>query len=219
MKKSQITIFIILGILILAVIVLGFMFSGKIKSFFNPNEDIESFIDGCNSVAQTCALEWVGENSGGNEFRMGLASIEDSKSAIDTYIENAAVICQNKFIDFSGQTVIAENPKADTSFNLKDTSTRITQMITVKRAEKSIEYDEFNAKTEVKYRQIHAQASQLNEGNQLSISKDYISAKLLEQESYNINIYEANNTQIITITDEDSKIKGTTGYKFSFVKG
>ncbi len=216
--KSQASLFIILGIVLLILFGLFFSIQGKTLVFYSTDkENVKAFAESCLKVTQTCMMERMGENGANFVFDYGLNPLTEAKEELEDNIAKAAEICQNNFTEFKDVGIEAGNIKSEVSFNKKDTTSNTKQEIAITKGKKTQTLDKFFSKVDVRFSNTYSLAEKFMEENQL-IGNGYINSKLLEKDEFNVNVYETENNQLITITDDLSEITKTAKYKFSFVK-
>jgi len=235
-KKSQVTIFIIIALAIIAVILLFFVARGDVKQdeLISPEaEEVHSFVMGCIEKVGAEAIYSVG--AGGGYYFIPELSTEEGipyyyydgenkmptkaeiEEQISQYIDADLFFCTEGFIDFTDYEITYDEIKTQTTINEEEIIIDVNYPIKIKKENSTTIIEDFNnIEIPVRLGIVYDSASEIiqqqtNDGICLSCTSDEATANDLY-----INIFDYdNNTLIFTITDENSMINNQT-FEFNF---
>lgn len=216
MKKGQIAIFMILGVIIVASLILVFLLSNPLTIRGAFSSSAQTLADTCFTSSEVCMLHQLGNTGGNLEFSKKFPTLLDSKDNGEYYFGEAAKICQEDFRELNGESVESSEISADILFNLKDTTVKTDQKIIVKKGGSTKEINDFVTKIPVRYESCYMLANNLKNHQLSKIDNSYINANLLEDPNIDANVYEGKEN-VIVLTDRESRIEDTK-YKFTFIK-
>lgn len=217
MKKSQVTLFMILGIMMLAIVVL--FIAMAMPNSFTPRTTATSakeFADSCFLQAHTCALYQLGNTAGNMKVSDLIAKLDNAKELGEDYLEESSVVCQDDFSAVKGSDVKADKPYADMQFNMRDTTTKVNQKMIITSGNSQRTVKDFVSKIPVRYESVDNLAKDIKNHDLTLIDNSYINAHLLEDDNIDANVYELEGN-LIVLTDKLSRIEDNN-YKFTFIK-
>ena len=238
-KRSQITVFVIIGVLLILVIAIAGLFFVKdnqvVKEFINKNSvsseimPVYESIDSCFQERAIDAVRIVGLQGGylnmpeggfdtgsfstAYDYNNGknlLPKKERVENEINDYIELTVPYCE---LDFSYENISFDKPVSNTKINTDSVSITFTIPVTVTKSNYTYSLDK-NYYSEVPVRL----------GSMLDISDkiiqkqigsgEYVPVSYLTNFDYNIVFYTFNDTVVYAIIDNSSKMEEP--YSFAF---
>jgi hypothetical protein len=228
MKKSQVTIFIIIGIVLIGIIVLALFLRGK-----TPVEPIPQDFLPVYNLVQECLVE-TGENSllelgqtaGSNFDLYNVSNIRsgyyffEGKSYLPTKQELADTIsekikyslytCVNSFEELQDFQVVEEDINVKTSIEDEKVILELDYPLTVSKNGKTTQLEKFNTEILIRLGIIYKVIAEINQEqleNPQAICVNCFQ-QLAEQNDLNIEVFEYDETTILfMIRDGNSKIK------------
>ncbi len=140
MKKSQVTIFVILGLLILVTLIIFFNKKPEMEeddaliSFDQVKKNFEEYINQCVEIATDNSIN-----------RYGLEYIDEQ---VEYYIEKHIFECMDDFNEFKkmGYTIVSSSPNIELLIDEKNVETTLNVNITFSKGNKKAEFSKFRAK-------------------------------------------------------------------------
>ena len=213
-KKSQITLFILIGIVFLAVIALIFFaeFTKGDNGYKNNAvpSDVSAHINAVNKYVSECSLYTLGKNAGYNKFKPYLlAGLDESSQNINEFFEKVMPGLIN-LEALKGYESHYKKTSAEAEFGATDTLLKIKHDYILKKESKIFNGREFETKMNVRLKKLSDNAKiaqdekdiNLNEMNKLNFKKDI---ELMDK------------AEVFVFTDETSIINNMP-YKFIFTK-
>lgn len=217
MKKAQISMFILVGaVLLIFVIVFLLLLRPLVSTSGETPTTPKGYVDNCLTIAQTCLLHKYGETAGNLEYTTELKTREDIAQIGRSYFSDATIICEEGLNELEGMKITTEEPNPEILFNLKDTTIKTKQKIIVTQSGSTKTFSDFITKTTVRFDPTHRLAEKIKQHKLTTVNSSYVNAHLLEDENIDGNVYEGKRNVVI-LTDKDSRIEDTA-YKFMFVK-
>ncbi|MBW3003940.1 hypothetical protein KY337_05220 [Candidatus Woesearchaeota archaeon] len=212
MRKSQITIFITVAVII---ILLGFaiLFIYKFPKAQTErsSSDVEMFVQQCVKDVSNDALQLMflqggyiyPENYLETEYQKISYDLPDKatmEQELSTFIEAGLPKCINiSFFSDYGYDVSYEKPTVTTQINGRAIHSSIHFPLTIKKGTTTKSVDNFNSRSSIRFAEIYMIVQELRQEEWLDLTK----ASTYGAE---INIIAYNNNTIITVTDEKSYI-------------
>lgn len=200
-KRSQITLFIIIGIIILAVFTSVFFFISEISASDHEKGTVEYYLDTFFKRSAICTLKHIGQNQ---EQLIGLKNIE---SGAEDYFREYSEKEQNfSYFEKKGKNVAAG--KITPKIRLKSKSLfDIEQDIKIETSDSERYLDNFFVKLDVDFNRIYSSAKNIKKSPEGYIRESTLSVKT--------DFYDMVDSSIVVLTDSSSKIKEVP-YKFVF---
>jgi hypothetical protein len=213
MRKGQVTVFMLIGIVMLLLVMSLIFMTTDLGNIIFPKDIVKDHVELCMTDALECTLFNIGANNGNIEFNQRLPLLDELETSSEAYFSNYVQKCEN-FSQLKATNISAGDIQASLAFNQYEVLAEMTQPIDVKQAEQRRYYDKFYAKVPVRLKAAYDAAVNIIGHNLTVIDKDFINTKYMED--YEIKVYE-NNPDIVTIIDQDS-VLGTDLFRFSFIK-
>ncbi len=243
LKKSQITAFIILGIIILGIAGL-IIYVRQIRQLTPATPEaprvtieaqpLQTFVDSC--------LERVGENGfltvglpGGHvtvpdkyletelvvipyfyyEGQRNILTLEKVGEQLGIYIKLFLPVCLDNFNTFraEGYDITTGQITTETIFGEKETIINLNYPLIFKRGAAELKLENFSAKIEVPFKNLYSIATQI--ADQQNRSNGMIDSILLDSFGKNITTLGFENNTVVFLISDDSKVKGIN-YQFIF---
>ena len=215
-KKGQLTIFIILGVILIGTILLVILLSNPLLIRGTSTSTAKALADSCFSTSEVCTLHQLGNTAGNLEFTEQLIPLYEMEDNANLYFKKASTYCQDDFKSIVNEKVDSEAPNPEVFFNMKDTTFKTKQKITITSGGKVQKINDFVTQIPVRYESCAKLANNIKEHTITQLDNSYINAVLLEDPSIDANVYEGE-SNVIVLTDRESRIEDTK-YKFSFIK-
>ena len=234
-KKSQISLFIILGIVVLGLFFFIFLTPNNINSNVVAFEKstINNYITSCLKQASEDALFLLGKQGGNinpesylesNDFRISylykneetnVPSKKNIEEQLSKYIDNNILTCLNNFDDFKkqGWEVNFDNPITKTSINLKDISLLLNFDVGIGKGDSIINFKEFSHIADVRLTKILEATNKIVDFH--LIEEEWTDLTTLSGYNLEITIFPYKNTLTYSIEDKKSELSGET-YLFNF---
>jgi hypothetical protein len=238
-KKGQLTIFIIIAILIVAFVVIFFMFRESKEAeepFLIPESqlyDIKNSIGGCLEITSIDGIRLAGMQGGyifppENSLETNLStiaygyyrgentliSLNKIQNEIESYVELAMPLCFDEYM-FEDLSITSNNLNTEVKINSNSVSFLIDYPISItKESATLILEEEYRTEIPIRLGKIHKKANELIEKEKENPL--YIELTYLTNSDYDISILSyKKNVLIYSITDENSQIDDIP-YTFMF---
>ena len=159
-KRGQVTIFIIIAIVILAVIAMIFIFRNQLGIFTPKSDPVYLFVKDCIEETGKDAISYV-INNGGYLYPISLSTSsgipyyyynnksylptkERIEQEISSYIEKTLSYCTEDFSNFSGLNISEGEIVASTTIDDNDVIFNVKYPVTVKKGESVSRFENFN---------------------------------------------------------------------------
>lgn len=229
-KKAQVTIFIIIGIILVASVVLYFIFRGGITQSYAISDtgNVKNFVDSCVEEVSSEVVERVGlgggyyyaqENSLNGVTLYYSESIdksfiptkEDIEQEISNYITENLFFCTGSFNDFPDLEISAEDLNVLTTIGEENINLNIIYPIRVAKGEDADVLRDFDVRVPVRLGIIYDSLGKLVDDNKEGICLNCILDNDLK---LNISNLEENDF-MFRIIDEESKLNDKS-YEWDF---
>lgn len=225
MKRGQITIFVIIGIVI---VVGGLIFIGINKigdsSLGSGGEDVQDFIEECASSSLEKITFYTGlgggyiftpENSNSygipyyyNKGEILIINNEDLEEEMEYYFNQEMKLCLNEFEGFDDIKITAD--ELSSKIKIEDTQVNLNLdfIVNIEKSETAYTLDKFNDIT------LSNNIGKINKLANEIIQEDISDQGLcltciyekIKREDLNVDIFEMENDYVISITDEENKL-------------
>jgi len=234
-KRGQVTIFIIIAILIIASVLIFFMFKGQIKqSLYSPEvESVYLFVDNCIDKVGLEVIYKIGENGGYyfppnfstesgipyyySKGRSYMPSKEEIEKEISFFVNEKLFFCTRNFIDFLNFEITQEEIKTKTTIKDNKVDLNINYPISITHGDSTSLIEDFKKEMPVRLGIVYDSIEKIikeqlsNENICLSCILDVTLANDLYVDMMDYD----NETIIFTFRDENSVINNKT-YEFVF---
>ncbi len=234
-KRSQVTIFIIISILIIALILIFFMFKGQIRQFlYSPEvESVYLFVDNCIDEVGSEVIYKIGEN-GGYYFppnfstesgipyyysngKSYMPSKEEIEKEISFFVSEKLFFCTRNFIDFPNFEITQRDIKTKTTIKDDGVNLNINYPISITHGESTSIIEDLEKEIPVRLGIVYDSIEKIIK-EQLSHEDICLSCILdvsLENDLYVDMMDYDEETVIFIFRDENSIINNKT-YEFVF---
>jgi len=235
-KLSQISIFIIIAVLIIAVIGIFFFTRLDILNFNNINPEVKpiySFVESCVKQTGEDAVYRIGQTGGYFEIpesasennvayylEKGDKKIplkQEIEQEIANYVDEMLFFCTQNFVEFSDFSVEQGEIKTDVEIQDKKVIFNVNYPVSISKAEESYFFEKFDSETEVRLGIIYdiIYESVMEHMTEQDICVECIN-KLLEKNDFYLNMQDYDDeTVVFSIIDFDSTINSEE-YRFYF---
>ena len=234
-KRSQVTIFIIISILIIALILIFFMFKGQIRQIlYSPEvESVYLFVDNCIDEVGSEVIYKIGEN-GGYYFppnfstesgipyyysngKSYMPSKEEIEKEISFFVSEKLFFCTRNFIDFPNFEITQRDIKTKTTIKDDGVNLNINYPISITHGESTSIIEDLEKEIPVRLGIVYDSIEKIIK-EQLSHEDICLSCILdvsLENDLYVDMMDYDEETVIFIFRDENSIINNKT-YEFVF---
>lgn len=224
MKKGQVSIFIVVGmIFLISMILLFIMIQAQA-----PQNDIapqrKEFPYNCFSIAQVCMMQHLGNSAGGIQFTEDLSPLESRKAEAIEYFNKVADYCQDDYVRTAPIKITKEPPQSELFFNLEDVTVKTDQKITIEETGRTRDLNNFVTKMPIRFSELYSKSMHFQEHGLNVIDDSYVNTELVENSQFPMNIYEGKQPQgktgkqiVFVIKDNESRIEDTD-FMFTFIK-
>ena len=234
-KRSQVTIFIIISILIIALILIFFMFKGQIRQFlYSPEvESVYLFVDNCIDEVGSEVIYKIGEN-GGYYFPPNFSTEsgipyyysngksymplkEEIEKEISFFVSEKLFFCTKNFIDFPNFEITQREIKTKTTIRDSKVDLDINYPISITHGESTNVIEDFEKEIPVRLGIVYDSIEKIikEQLNHESICLSCILDVSLENDLYVDMMDYDEETVIFIFRDENSIINNKT-YEFVF---
>ncbi len=235
MKKAQMALFIILGIVLIFIVAAAYL---SVRSFGEKpiifeKGSIQMYMDGCLKESAEEGIILLGKQGGRialkdqvkspsygislwlKENKTLSPSVEGMEQEIGSEIEKNIKACVNGFDDFTSRGWKVEQGEfsAQVMVNRDDVSISAQFPITIIRKEESIQIGKLSAQVPVRLSQLHEAASEVAQFSKERNNR--IDLTYLNSQDFNTTIFPYAGAIIYRFTDEKSRI-GNAPYEFYF---
>ena len=219
MKKGQVTIYIILGILLLIVIASAITITimtsvkqievekEKVVQEISEGGQIKIFIESCLEKSTKKGLKEIGLKGGYNDVPLSIIygnasywfvdqiniqpSLETIKKRLESFIEKDIKKCLNYSTFVKQGFIVEENLlKSEITFERANTQSKLKYLITIKKGSFEKEFDNFVIELKVPFREMFETASQI-----INLQMDVDFKRFYPLENLNITIVEVSYSQ------------------------
>lgn len=216
MKKGQITIFLIIGLLIVAMLAFFLIMS---EDFSFKKETTVLLLDNhiklCEEQSTNCMLYRLGTTSGKMSFSEGplpLFNIMEHDAA--TYLKTTPQSCFT-FNQFPEKEVTVESIGTEVRFNHKTLQASFTNGITSKEKQTQTKAKDHIIKKAVQVKPMYDQAVAMRKPSEISdVPDSYIS---LDNYEFDVEIMQHESMPVISLIDTSSNIDNQA-FRFYFLK-
>ncbi len=239
-KKAQITMFIILGIIILAIVMLVLLTRSTVKDNAIQSHEIilspiQNYVESCIRQVGEEAIIHIGETGGYFELpenstttsyhfyvnRSWMPKKEKVEDEMAKYMDEELFFCLRSFFDFRREGITIRQGQSRTNVKIanKKVIFAVNMPLKIERGITQTQLNNFNAEvTNIRLDEVYNLSRMIN--NEQVKNPDYIPIGEIIKWSIEKDMYvdiarEDDWTMIFTITDENSRIKNNP-YKFSF---
>lgn len=226
-KRGQVTLFIILAIIIIALVVLGFLFfTGRLAlplvGLPSEIQTVKDYTQDCVKLTAENAIVFIGMQGGvaepslaleteiGNisywvyEGRDNKPTLESIETDISSYIKYVLPLCTNDFYPFisEGYEINESEVMATTSIGENEIFIKVTYPINIKKGIASAKIQDFSTSIPIRFKKIYNEASKIADMHAVNID-----VELLAESELDIAILQySDEDYIYTITDNSSII-------------
>ncbi len=244
LKKSQVSIFVIVGVFVLFGIILYFVFSNNLLNSDNVDVEVRpvyNFIQDCIMQTSEDAIYQIGSTGGyvvakepflelisddgysrkvsyylssGNNLMPSLESVERE---LELYVDDMIYFCINDFNDFSGFEVEGGEVITESIIEEDKVVFNVNYPISLKKGEDSYSFENFNVEVPVRLGRVYEVVGDVlekNSGKGICLSCLY---DIGNENDVGVHIIEKDDDVVFVINDKLSKINGNN-YEFYFVK-
>tara|TARA_Y100000310_G_scaffold344163_1_gene455466 strand:+ start:1400 stop:2134 length:735 start_codon:yes stop_codon:yes gene_type:complete len=230
-NRGQLTIFIIVGIVIIALVVLIFSLkTGIIKQPLNPDtEKVYDFVQGCIEEEGIKTIYTIGQNGGyfsSPEFSTDtgvpyyysdgknyMPSKEQVEKQIDLSIDEKLSLCIKDFVDFPDLRITQREIKTQTTISENNIILNVNYPISIVKGESTSLIEDFETEIPVRVGIVYDSIEKIIQ-EQLTHDESICLSCLLNVSLENnlyVDMFEHDNeTTIFTFRDETSKINDET---------
>ena len=184
-SKGQVSIFIIIGIIIviLFIIVLTFVkFKPDKSSYGNENNNVQFFVDSCIEGSLKSATKLIAYHGGylilpkknitTENFMTAFGIYENNNTLISKknmefqlaeYLNLAILNCVGNFTQFKGKEIIFEKPKSTVYIDLEEIKTNIKFPIDIKSENSNTRIEDFDDSLKIPLGRVHSIAKKVIE--------------------------------------------------------
>lgn len=242
-KKSQVTIFVILGIIIIFILALIFSLKYDILSNYFEQKNtnvpeqiipIDNFVKNCIKETSYDALYLIGKQGGyfivpklATETNIPyylyqnkdyIPSREVVQSQISSYLNEELFFCTKSFVDFPAFQVAQKDVSTNSMINNNEVIININYPINIKKGELTFNLKEFNnIKLPIRLGVIYNvtnEIEKLNDKNSICIS---CIVALGIQNDLNIELIHYKNDEVIFYIKDNKSIIYNNPYEFRFI--
>ncbi|MCW8965203.1 MAG: hypothetical protein OQK82_00740 [Candidatus Pacearchaeota archaeon] len=223
--KGQLTIFIIMGIILVVSVVLYFVLRGGIIQEYSISDtsSVKNFVDDCILEVSENVLEQVSQRGGYYFFSnkstsSGLAiyysngnnympSKEEIEEEISFYVKESLFFCTKNFIDFSGLNVSQGEVEVKTFIEDESISFEIDYPIRVMRGDNLDLLRDFSLNLPVRVKVVYEMSKEILQSSRDEICLSCILDKSLEKDLY-VDVNDLSDEAVMFIVrDENSELK------------
>lgn len=230
MRKGQITVFIILGIVLLSLVIIS-LYANLLKKISLPSsqeEEAKRFFQSCIEKETLDGIQLLGIRGGYlkikepylelnyttipyyfYETRIIQPSKKDIELELRDFITKAISVCYHNLSIFEeiGYSIDAKEPKTDVLINNENIILKIKYLLIFSKNEISFQIDDFNIQLPVRLGYVYDVASRITENtakNQKDVDMTFLSGFDVKVEI----MPSINNSLVYAIGDEKSRING-----------
>lgn len=216
-KKSQITLFISVSIVLLVILALGLYVVKAVnqenKLDYNSIPSISNYAENIHETSLTCSLYTLGKSGGYLEVEPDrLAELEESKKLASDFIAMSMPVLTNWApYQEQGYEITEGEINTEIMFAKKEVVANIFHKIKASNNNNhNINLEKFQVEKNVRYKEIYEYAKNIYNDIDINLNK-------LSQTDLDTNIYIIKNSNVFVFTDETSIINNMP-YKFIFTK-
>jgi hypothetical protein len=224
-KRGQVTIFIIIAILLIAIVALFFLFKDKINVFRAPDNPVFMYVESCITETGEDGILYIAKN-GGYVYAPSLSSSEgvpyyyhNDKSyvpALDRvenqlseYVEMALSACTDEFGEFPELEVEEGEVSCQTKIQENEVVINVNYPLVVKKGEDTTRFEDFRS-VKINSR-IYTMHDSINKIIERQIGNEQIClsciSKIVDEEGFKIDMTSTEEGIVFILVDENSKIK------------
>ena len=232
LKKGQVTIFIILGIVIIAGILIFFLFRGNINSTQIPEnaQEIYNFVEQCIYDSAQESILIISQNGGyinspksstqtGNPYynKLNIPEKQTIESEISTLTSELIQICILELDYFAEYKIIPSTPTIYTTINSEEIEINTKFPISIKKQDETFLIENFNTIIPARLGTIYNSITSILENQTPENTCLTCILQQAEQNNLNISLYDYDdNTILFSIKDHTAIINNQT-LEFLFV--
>ncbi|MDO8528818.1 MAG: hypothetical protein Q7S06_02920 [Nanoarchaeota archaeon] len=222
-KRGQVTIFIIIAIVIIALVVLFFTFKDKLGIFTPESNPVYLFTKGCVEETGKDAILYVTSNGGyvsppelstteGIPYyfynnRSYTPTKEMVEQRISSYIEQTLSYCTDGFSNFTGLNITEGEIKTRTTINEGEIVLNVKYPINIEKEGSVTRFENFNnIKIKSRVKLMYDSIKEIEENSKEGICLSCISS-LADENGFTIGMTNTEEGIVFTLRDEHSKIK------------
>ena len=233
MKRGQVTLFIIIGIVLVFIVAFIFIVVPKKEKTDTEKERVEiiNYIDNCLSSVSDNALFLLGKqgriypksyiitNEGSIEYyyfegKNNLVSLNELEQEVSDYIKKDIDNCIDNF-DFFNYKVEKKEPKVTTSFKKYDTYFEMEYPILINIGESQIEIKNFYKRSDLRIRYMYEYANEIVD-NTVENKKILDTNFIISKDDIRFKLYPIDEEKVVyEITDQKRELNGEP-YKYRF---
>jgi hypothetical protein len=223
-KKGQLTIFIIVGIVLIASIALFFILRGGIRQEFTISEsaNVQSFILDCIDEVGNDIIEQIGEGGGyyfssDKSTSSGLAiyysgnenyipSREEIEEEISFFVEENLFFCTRNFVDFPQLDISQRNIEVRTSIKDEEIILDVDYFVSVSKGDNTDVLRDFEGKIYVRLGIIYDSIVRIVQSSRQDICLSCILDISLDNDLY-VDMNDVSDNEVMfVVRDENSKL-------------
>lgn len=223
-KKGQLTIFIILGIILVASVALYFVFRGGIVQEYSITDtgNVKNFVDDCIEQVGIDVLKQVSEGGGyyfpsdkstssgltiyyseGQDYILPKEEIEEE---ISEFFKENLFFCTRNFIDFPELEINQEDIEVNTLIGDEAVSFEVDYPIRITKGESSDLLRDFEKTIPVRVGVVYDVSKEIVQSSREEICLSCILDKSLENDLY-VDLNDLNENEVMfVVRDENSKL-------------
>jgi hypothetical protein len=212
MKKGQVMIFVLVGIVLLigVLLMLNTITSDK-QEVTSQGTGTQKFIHNCFETTAECGLHRLGSNSGAIGFTNLIPSLETIEQTAATYVDQVVHLCFSNFTQVPGQDVSIHSINPEVSFNEKSL-VKTEPVITIQEGLLETRAQRYNQVFDIPFRNIYNTAVQLKSGAKPEgVSDSYIKLEA----DFDVSVADKAGKKFVSIAGGSLKKKD---FRFNFVK-
>ena len=224
MKRGQLTIFIIVGIILIASVSLFFILRGGISQDITIPEtaNVQDFVSNCIEEIGTDVIEQIGEG-GGYYFSSDIAtdsglaiyysgeenyvpSKESIEEEINSYVEENLFFCTRNFVDFPELEISQSSIEVDSKINDEEIVLDVDYLIRVRKGESVDLLKNFKVNIYVRLGVIYNSILEIVQTSREDICLSCILEVSLENDLY-VDMNDVDGEKVMfVVRDENSKL-------------